>query len=361
MIDGVFVVDATIHGFNFKEDNILYKPMVAMQPMMHAMSMDQWGPQDDRRYALNYDEFQNLFELQPNITEQVLFAESQTDVAVYHGVPMYGLFKDGSSPVWVAQRVAERLPHRMFVYGDISPYHPDPLGWIDTLMEHPSTIGLKFYPADMYRGEAVPILLNDEKKVFPIIEHARNRGLKVIAVHKAVGSVRQADIEFFAPTDLVPAIETFPDMTFEIVHGGYAFAEETAAIFAKYDNVTVNLETNPVFSLNSADRFAHMMADLLATGKHDKIFYATGATAIHPQPFLESFWRFQMPNGYPPLTEEMKAGMLGANFARMHGWDVDALLSKCRADQYGVEDKVLQAPWSTVPGHYDKQEAEWHP
>jgi uncharacterized protein len=352
MIDGVFVVDATVHGFNFTDENITYRPMQSAQPMMHAMMCDKLGPQRDRRYALSYENFKNLFHLQPGISEQVLFAESAIDVAVYHGVPMYGLFHDGSSPVWIGQRVAERLPHRMFVYGDISCFHPNPMGWIDELVKHPATIGLKFYPADIVEGQVKPVLLNDERNVFPIIDHARKRGLKVIAVHKAVGSVRPADIEFFGVSDLAPAIEAFPDMIFEIVHGGYAFAEETAFLLEKYDNVTINLETNPVFSLNAMDKFADMMGALLATGKHHKIFFATGATAIHPQPYIESFWRCKMPRGYPQLTDEMKAGILGANFARMHGWDVAALLAKCRADRFGVEQKTLQAPWSTVPGHY---------
>jgi uncharacterized protein len=353
MIDGVMVVDATIHGFNFSEDNLIFAPMKQAQFGLHTMVTDKCGPQDDRRYNLSYANFNALYGLQPHITEQVMFAESQTDIAVYHGVPMYGLFKDGSSPVWIAQQLAEKLPHRMFVYGDISPLHPDPIGWIDQLCAHPSTIGLKFYPVDMYNGEMIPIRLDDEKNVFPLIDHARKKGLKVIAVHKAVGS-SNIDLEYYGVGDLLPAIEAFPDMIFEIVHGGYAFAEETAMLLERYDNVTVNLETNPIFSLNSADKFADMMGPLLATGRHDKIFFATGATAIHPQPFIESFWRFEMPKGYPALTQEMRAGMLGSNFAKMHNWDVDALLDKCRTDRFGVEEKVLQAPWSTVPGHYGK-------
>ncbi len=356
MIDGVLVIDATVHGFNFSDNNLTFPPMKQAQFGLHTMISDKCGPQDDRRYILSYENFNKLYDLQPDITEQVMFAETMTDIAVYHGVPMYGLFKDGSSPVWIAQRVAEKLPHRMFVYGDISPLHPDPIGWIDTLMEHPSTIGLKFYPVDMHNGQMMPIRLSDEKNVFPLIDHARKRGLKVIAVHKAVGS-SNIDLEYYGVSDLLPAIEAFPDMMFEIVHGGYAFAEETAILLETYDNVTVNLETNPVFSLNSADKFADMMGPLLATGKHDKIFFATGATAIHPQPYIESFWRFEMPKGYPKLTEEMKAGILGANFARMHNWDVEALLASCRADRYGVESKVLDAPWSSVPGHYQKATA----
>jgi uncharacterized protein len=347
MIDGVLVVDATIHGFNFGLDNMLNPNIEMAQFAMHTMITDRGGPQNDRRYALTYEEMTNLYSLQPDITEQVLFAESDTDIAVYHGVPMYGLFKDGSSPVWIAQRVAEKLPHRMFVYGDISPLHPRPLEWIDELAAHPATIGLKFYPVDMYDGKLRHIRLDDEKHVFPLIERARDRGIKVIAVHKAVGSTRN-DFENYSMEDLLPAIKAFPDMMFEIVHGGFAFVEETAELLENYDNVSINLETNPVFALNARDRFANMMGPLVATGKHDKIFYATGATAIHPQPYIRGFWEFEMPKGYPTMTEEMKAGMLGANFARMHGWDVDALLEKCRNDRYGVESKIVEEPWNTA-------------
>lgn len=90
------------------------------------------------------------------------------------------------------------------------------------------------------------------------------------------------------------------------------------------------------------------MGPLLATGAQHKIFYATGATAIHPGPYLDAFWSFQMPRNYPPMTEEMKEGMLGLNFARMHGWDVDALLAACRDDRYGAEGRVIEEPWNTV-------------
>ena len=35
----------------------------------------------------------------------------------------------------------------------------------------------------------------------------------------------------------------FPDLTFEIVHGGMAFNEETAWLLGRFPNVWVNLET----------------------------------------------------------------------------------------------------------------------
>jgi uncharacterized protein len=346
MIDGQLVVDATVHGFNFGKKNMRYPWLDQVLGMLHTFAFDILAPHDDPRYRLSPEEFQNLFQLYPDLMEQVLFAESQTDIAVYHGVPMYGLFEDGSSPVSVARPIKSRMPHRMFIYGDLSPTHPEPLRHIDWLVDEVGVIGVKFYPVDMVEGRPRPVLL-DADDTMPLIARARDRGLKVVAVHKAVplGPIPR---DLYRQGDLAPAIAAFPDITFEIVHGGFAFAEETAALMEKYPNVVVNLETNPCFALNQPEKFADILAPLLATGRHDSIYYATGACGMHPQPFLEAFWRFEMPKGYPRLTEDMKAGMLGANFARLHGWDVEALKSACRTDAHGLETKTLREPWRLV-------------
>ena len=54
-----------------------------------------------------------------------------------------------------------------------------------------------------------------------------------------------------------------------------------------------------------------------------------------------------MPPGFPKLTREMKAGVLGANYAALHGWDIEAMTAACAADEFGLE-KELQAPWTYV-------------
>ncbi len=347
MIEDVFVVDATAHAFNFSPDNFRQDFMHHVIRMTYHFAFDVLHPIGDPRYHLDYETFTGLFKRQPDLLEKVLFAESQTDVAIYHGVPMYGLFGDGSSPIWVAEAIAKRLPHRMFIYPDLSWTHPDPEGWIDSFRDRPNVLGVKFYPADMVEGRAVPVRLNDEKRVLPLIERVRAAGIKVVAVHKAV-PLGPLPRDHFDVSDLDSVISMFPDLQFEIVHGGYAFAEETAALLKKYDNVWVNLESNPCFALNFSDKFSDMLGPLLATGRHDKILYATGANGMHPQPFVEAFMRLELTKGYPRLTEEMKRGILGLNVARLHGWDVEALKAACRADVYGLEGKKLAPPWSLV-------------
>jgi predicted TIM-barrel fold metal-dependent hydrolase len=338
MIDGVFVVDATVHGSNFQAKNMVHPAMPNFIRALYHWGSDALHPQDDPRYKISSDQFHNMFRYQPDLLAEMLFGESDVDVALYQSVPLYGLFVDGSSPLWVADEIKKRYPHRIFTYGDVTPYQPDLIAHIDKLVDVHKVLGLKLYPLDIATGETRPVRFDDEEKVFPLIEHARRRGLKVIAVHKAVPlgptSIAAYDLE-----DMAPAVSAFPDMTFEIVHGGMAFTRETAALLGKYENVTVNLEASPCYALNFADRFADMMAPLLATGAHERIFFSTGTPIMHPQPFVEAFWRFEMPRGYPPLTWEMKRGILGANFAKFHDWDIADLQRRCAEDPFGRQSE----------------------
>jgi uncharacterized protein len=347
MLDGVLVVDATVHGFNFGIEN-------AKEPFVGAI-VEHLSRGDSRigtalgtqMYDRTSEEFKGAFGHQPTLLEEALFVESQTDIACYHGVPLYGVFLDGSSPIWIGEKIAERFPHRMFVYADLAPTLPNALEYIDDVAARPATIGVKFYPVDLVDGRVRTVRM-DMDDVMPLIQRCQDRGIKNIGVHKAVPFGGPLTRDLYDLADMRSAIEAFPDLTFEIVHGGFAFMEETAFLFGKYDNVTINLETNPMMAFMNAPKFADMMGGLLATGKHDKIFFATGTTGVHPRPVMEAFRDFQMPPSMPKLTDDMKAGIFGANFARHHGWNIADLTAKCAADQYGLERATLGHPWGPI-------------
>ena len=56
-------------------------------------------------------------------------------------------------------------------------------------------------------------------------------------------------------------------------------------------------------------------------GGGKKLFWSSGASSPHPRPTLEAFARLEMPvdmiegDGYPPLTDAIKADILGLNYA----------------------------------------------
>lgn len=347
MIDDVFVVDATVHGWSVLPENRAQPYTTNIVKLLYFWATEQLHPRGDVRYQLTFEQFERMVDYQPDVLESVLFAESDVDVAVYQGVPLYGLFHDGSSPIWIAEKMRERLPHRMFIYGDVSPWRAGAAERIDKLVDEHGVIGLKFYPLDLVEGQLHPVRFDDEDKMFPLIERARAKGLKVIAIHKAI-PLAPTTIDRFDVDDMATALKAFPDMTFEIVHGGFAYAREIAGLLERFDNVTVNLEGAPCYALNYPARFADMMAPLLASGAHDRIFFSSGAPVMHARPFVEAFWRFEMPKGHPPLTPEIKRGILGENFARQHNWDVDALKRACALDRYGLQRQQKVEPWSVI-------------
>jgi predicted TIM-barrel fold metal-dependent hydrolase len=293
-----------------------------------------------------------------------VFYESQTDIAVYH-VVRRGL-DGGGHGEWSAFDTAVELrglvgPERLLIFGGLT----DPfdtarsIDEIDEMVETAGIIGLKFYPweLDAKSGRFREFLFSDEGLAYPLLEHLEKRGIGAMGIHKAMGSVLRA----FGVGDLDRAVMDFPNLQFEVVHGGWAFLEDTL-VLASQPNVYINLEGTSSLAANSPHRFAEILGRLLTRGggepnAEDRILWGTGATAAHPQPLLEVFWQFQMPEelqekyGFRPLTDEIKRKILGGNFARKRSTTAEALRSQLPNDEIAKVQASgqLRAPWSSIP------------
>jgi uncharacterized protein len=344
--DDIFVVDATVHGFNFDLGN-------ARTEQMRQLRAGAWrnglGFTPHPKYDMTEREFYEQFRYQPDVMLQIMFAESRTDVIVYHGVPLEGLYHDGSSPLWVGLRAAERFPHRVFNYAPVYPSAPDALDRIDEAATHSSVIGIKTYPADLREGTFLPELM-DNDRAFEVVQRCQHHGIKMIGLHKAVPIGPFAEVrDWFGVSDLPPAIEAFPDMTFEIVHGGFAYLPETLDLLDRYPNVVINLEGVQTMMRQAPERWAELMNVFTTTeDRWRRIFWSVASTAFHPEGWIEEFMAWQQPDGMAPLTREMKAAMLGGNYARWMGWDVAAMKASCAADEFGLRSRSdeLTEPWS---------------
>jgi hypothetical protein len=78
------------------------------------------------------------------------------------------------------------------------------------------------------------------------VDRARDHGL-VVQVH--VGLARLEDSH---PLMLLPLLREFPDVTFDLFHGGYPWIREVAALAHSYPNVRLNLVWLPLISTDAA-------------------------------------------------------------------------------------------------------------
>ena len=344
----VFVVDAVVHALNLAPGNIASKYGQQLYDMSYGLHTMLTPP--DR--LAPHDAY--MADMPPELLVRTMFEETQTSLAVTHSLTLDSWFHDGFAAEWKTVAMARAHPDRVLAYVGIDPSGEDPLGDLDRQLEDlPSAVGLKMYPHQMdpYRHW----LMNDDT-VMRLIERAAAKGLKSVAIHKALpnGSVPLAPYRI--GRDFEEAADAFPDMAFEIVHSGMAFVEETAMAIGRFPNVYANLETTTALLWQAPGRFAEALGLLLQWGGPEKLLWATGCTVTHPQHLLEAFWAVQLPDavqaryGVPPLDEAVRRLVLGGNYARMMGLDVPALLARQAADEFGDAGRPLSPPWSAWSG-----------
>jgi predicted TIM-barrel fold metal-dependent hydrolase len=230
-------------------------------------------------------------------------------------------------------------------------------------------LAVKVYPISYSGGTFKSWWMNDPRVAFPIYERAQEHGIKVIAVHKATPFGPVVAEGAFDPSDVEGAAGAFPDITFEIVHGGIAFNEETAWLLGRFPNIYVNLEIANVILERRPATFARAPLGLMHVGGMpvlDRLVWATGCALAHPRPALEAFARFTFPDDllegaglFGPLeqiTDEHKRNILGRNYARLHGIDVEAAraaiaddeFSRARATNPNPEPRSTTSKWELI-------------
>jgi uncharacterized protein len=200
--------------------------------------------------------------------------------------------------------------------------------------------------------------MDDPEIAFPLFQRALDLGLKAVAIHKAI-PLGPVPMDHYRMDDIDAAAAAFPNLQFEVVHGGFAFIEETAFQLARFSNVWVNLETTSNLAVAKPGAFERIIAGLITHaggGTLDRLMWASGASVLHPEPPLRWFWeRFQFSpemrerEGVPEITEEIKRKMLGLNYLRLHGLDADALAKNIEGDEFAVErSKGKAKPFTTT-------------
>ncbi|MGB3753280.1 MAG: amidohydrolase family protein [Parerythrobacter sp.] len=342
--DDVFVIDPVVHALNLDAANVASK----YGQQLHTMSYGLHTMLSPPHALCPLDLY--MTDMPPEALVRTMFEESQTDLVATHTLRLDSWFEDGFAAEWKTVEMARDWPTRVLGYVGLDPTQ-ETAAVLDDLERQvaktPNAVGVKLYPHQMdpYRRW----LANDDT-VLRLIERAQELGLKSIAIHKALpnGSVPLAPYRI--GEDFEQAADAFPDMAFEIVHSGMAFIEETAMAIGRFPNVYANLETTTAMLWQAPGRFAAALALLMQWGGPEKLLWSTGCTVVHPQHLLQLFWAFQFPDalleqhGIPPIDVTVKRLILGGNYARMIGLDVQDWQDRQAGD--GVVADTLKEPWS---------------
>ena len=354
MIDGLPVIDAVIHAYNMDSANFANRFAAPLCDLVFHSVVGTALP----GYAPTREQFYRDWSIEEAVNQ--VFVESDTDLAVYHVLPIFS-FKDGLCSLDKAIEAQQRWPNRVLTYCGVDPLAgPAALDELERQVELLKPVGLKLYPNSWLGQEIRGWKMDDPEVAFPLFERAQALGIKVVAVHKAL-PLGPVAMEHYKVDDIDRACMAFPGLNFEIVHGGMAFLEETAWQLARFPNVYVNLEITCALAASRPAAFMQAMASLIGpggTGAIERILWGTGAMAFHPQPLLETFARdFAFPEallagtGLPQIDQAAKRKILFDNYQAMTGLDLTARLPATKTDEFADRRASGRAaPFSTLRG-----------
>ena len=161
-------------------------------------------------YAPNAAQFYRDWSIEEAANQ--VFAESDTDLAVYHVLPIYS-FKDGLCSLDKAIEAQQRWPDRILTYCGVDPLAgPAALDELERQAELLRPVGLKLYPNSWLGQEIRGWKMDDPEVAFPLFERAQSLGIKVVAVHKAL-PLGPVPMEHYRVDDIDRACMAFPSST----------------------------------------------------------------------------------------------------------------------------------------------------
>jgi len=183
----------------------------------------------------------------------------------------------------------------------------------------------------------------------PFLTAVEEIGISIVAVHKGLSGGNP----FASPEDIGPAAAAHPDVSFLAYHSGFErdvqegpYDPDGAGVdrlvrtvvdagIAPGGNVYAELGSTWRSLMASPDEAAHVLGKLIVAVGEDNVLWGTDSIWYgSPQDQIQAFRSFEITPefqerfGYPALTADVKAKVLGRNAARLHGVDLSA--APCR-------------------------------
>lgn len=263
---------------------------------------------------------------------------SDTDVAIFNP---FGFREDYGGhdmvPIDEQAEIVANWPDRTIMMGGgLTPNQgvPETLERLEMFVNDYKISGLKLYTFDSTPQKGW--WFDDEKMAYPIWEKCRELGIKNIGCHKGIPfgqfMARYAHVEDFDKT-----CDDFLDLNFIAFHSAWPYHGELAAMKGfKPQRNNMYSELGSTFAATVSSRpieCAHVLGTLVRDLGEDYVMWGTDSLLWgNPQWQIDAFRRFQIPDelveghGYPQLTDEIKAKILGGNAARL--WDLKTAVNE---------------------------------
>jgi hypothetical protein len=228
---------------------------------------------------------------------------------------------------------------------------PDQAGQIDGMQQLVEEYGVAAWKVYTPYGD----WSLDDPDGMAFLSEAERLGVRIVCAHKGL-PLPGFNPAFASPADIGIVAPQFPTLKFLVYHSGYDTdvtegpydmngqgidrlirACEKAGIgpdgnvYAELGSTWRNVMTDPV-------QAQHVVGKLLVALGPDRILWGTDSIWYgSPQDQIAAFRAFtiseqmQADHDYPPLTDEVKAKILGLNAAAVYGIDVNA--TRCAIDE----------------------------
>jgi predicted TIM-barrel fold metal-dependent hydrolase len=341
VIGDCLVADAVVHPYNLGASNRDPGAQTQLDAVYAAHALAT-AP-EHAEYELSREEFFTDFSF--DAMARALFVESPVDFAVIHALPNLGFARSYVTDPVRAARFRDAHATRFLLYGTVdTPIVDTAIEQLEWQVRELAIDGLKVYPSFFYDGIGEGWRLDGPDFATPLLEAARDLGIRNVAVHKALW-LPPAPKEAFRVEDLAMPLERFPEMNFQIVHAGMAFVEETIALLRDHPNLYATLESTFAYVNVRPEQFAGVLSRMLDAVGSTRLLFASGTNLMHPRPVLDGFQRLSLPN----LGDEDRANILGLNTLRLHGLTADVVRDRTADDEYALASGDAEAePWSVV-------------
>ncbi|MFC9427008.1 amidohydrolase family protein [Streptomyces sp. NPDC056987] len=338
MIGDTVVVDAVVHPYNLSSENRNPDAAEQLESVYAAHLLATGDARELRDYRLDRDEFFSDFPFEAIAGS--LFVESPVDLAVIHALPNLGFARDYVTDPRRAAAFRSRHPDRFLLYATVdTPVTDAAIAQLEWQVSEFGVDGLKLYPAFFYGGTGEGWRLDGADFATPLLEAARDLGIRNVAVHKALW-LPPAPRSAFGIDDLSAPLERFPELNFHVVHAGAAFLEHTAALLGRHRNLYATLESVFAYAVVRPRVFAKILGTLLQACGAGQLMYGSGSNLSHPAPLLAAFRDYRFPRetldeyGFRQITARDRELILGGTALRVHGLDAAEVVRRTAGDAF---------------------------